>query len=386
MISTPLGLATPAGLAQLRPQHDALASIDPAALASVRNVDAPGKIAASRAAQASRLTIEVPGPTPTLYGIGAVVRLKIADLVDVLPGKWSALISPKNRSQILDPILRLLPASKRQQVLAALGKNGAAAQVERLLGGELFSAGAFAVWPGKDMHAAITSGNLSRLPSPALFLSVKAPGKYSAMMATKLWGTDTRGLQFGAGSPTTLKIPGVAQPAIVMRNIYGGVTRKPAPGKPAPGAAAQLKANVLIGVLPPVPFSQQLMGLIGTGLRNAAIVVDVTGIASAAGGAVLTRGATVKTGVTGLQLLLARAASTALRAGGAVADRTTLFAGPAWSITATGPADNVSRLLHGEPWGRGDTTLRVAGKDFQPASWLDAIGKLAPFGNLLGTR
>ena len=111
MISAPLGLPTPAGLAQLS-QHQALAS--------VRNVDAPGKIAAYQAAQASRLTIEVPGPTPTLYGIGAVVRLKIADLVDVLPGKWSELISPRSRSQILDPILRLLPASKRQQVLAAL--------------------------------------------------------------------------------------------------------------------------------------------------------------------------------------------------------------------------------------------------------------------------
>lgn len=278
-------------------------------------------------------------------------------------------------------MLRLLPASKRQQVIAALGKNGAAAEVERLLGGELFSAGAFAVWSGKDVHAAIASGNLKRLPSPALFLSLKAPGQYSAMMATKLWGNDNRGLQLGGGSPTTLKLPGVAQPAIVMRNIYGGVTRKT-----APGAAAQLKANVLIGVLPPFPFSQQLMGLIGTGLRNAAIGVDVAGVAGAVGAAALTRGATVKTGLTGLQLLLARAASTALRAGGSVADRTTLFAGPAWSITATGPADNVSRLLHGEPWGRGDTVLRVGGKDFQPASWLDAFGKLTPFGNLLGTR
>lgn len=278
-------------------------------------------------------------------------------------------------------MLRLLPASKRQQVIAALGKKSAAAEVERLLGGELFSAGAFAVWSGKDMHAAIASGNLSRLPSPALFLSLKAPGQYSAMMATKLWGNDTRGLQFGGGSPTTLKIPGVAQPAIVFRNIYGGVTRNT-----APGAAAQLKANVLIGVLPPVPFSQQLMGLIGAGLRTAAIGVDVTGVAGAVGATALTRGATVKTGLTGLQLLLARAASTSLRAGGAVADRTTLYGGPAWSITATGPADNVSRLLHGEPWGRGDTVLRVGGKDFKPASWLDAFGKLTPFGNLQGTR
>jgi hypothetical protein len=381
MISAPLGLPTPAGLAQLRPQHDALASIGPAAPASVQNVGARSKIAASQAAQASRLTVEVPGPTPTLYGIGAVVRLKIADLVDVLPGKWSELISPKNRSQILDPILRLLPASKRQQVIAALGKNGAAAEVERLLGGELFSAGAFAVWSGKDMHAAIASGNLKRLPSPALFLSLKAPGQYSAMMATKLWGNDTRGLQLGGGSPTTLKIPGVAQPAIVFRNIYGGLTRKT-----APDADPQVKGNVLIGVMPQVPFSQQVLGLLGAGLRSAAIGVDVTGVAGAVGAAALTRGATVKTGLTGLQLLLARAASTALRAGGAVADRTTLYGGPAWSITATGPADNVSRLLHGEPWGRGDTVLRVAGKNFQPASWFDAFGKLTPFGNLQGTR
>lgn len=381
MISAPLGLPTPAGLAQLRPQHDALASIGPAAPASVQNVGARSKIAASQAAQAPRLTIEVPGPTPTLYGFGAVVRLKIADLVDVLPGKWSELISPKNRSQILDPILRLLPASKRQQVIAALGKNGAVAEVERLLGGELFSAGAFAVWSGKDMHAAVFSGNLKRLPSPALFLSLKAPGQYSAMMATKLWGNDTRGLQFGAGSPVPLKIRGSSQDGIVFRNIYGGVTRKT-----APGAAAQLKANVLIGAFPPIPGNQQAMGLISTVLRNAAIGVDVTGIAGAAGGAVLTRGATVATGLTGLQLLLARAASTSLRAGGAVADRTTLYWGPAWSITATGPADNVSRLLHGEPWGRGDTVLRVGGMNFQPASWLDAFGTLAPFGNLQGTR
>ena len=373
MISAPLGLATPAGLAQLS-QHQALAS--------VRNVDAPGKIAASRAAQAPRLTIEVPGLTPTLYGIGAVVRLKIADLVDVLPGKWSELISPRNRSQILDPILRLLPASKRQQVFAALRQNGAAAQVERLLGGELFSAGAFAVWSGKDMHSAVFSGNLKRLPSPALFLSLKAPGQYSAMMATKLWGNDTHGLQFGAGSPAPLKIRGSSQDGIVFRNIYGGVTRQT-----APGAAAQLKANVLIGIMPQVPFSQKVMGLLVAGLRTAAIGVDVTGIAGAAGGAVLTRGATVATGLTGLQLLLARAASTALRAGGAVADRTTLYWGPAWSITATGPADNVSRLLYGDPWGRGDTVLRVADKEyFQPASWPAAFEKLAPFGNLHGTR
>jgi len=201
------------------------------------------------------------------------------------------------------------------------------------------------------------------------------------MMATKLWGNDTRGLQFGGGSPTTLKIPGVAQPAIVFRNIYGGLTRKT-----APDADPQVKGNVLIGVMPPMPFSQQAMGLLGAGLRSAAVGVDVTGVASAVGGAVLSRGATVKTGLTGLQLLLARAASTALRAGGAVADRTTLYGGPAWSITATGPAENVSRLLHGEPWGRGDTVLRVGGKNFQPASWLDAFGKIAPFGNLQGTR
>jgi hypothetical protein len=381
MISAPLGLPTPAGLAQLRPQHDALASIGPAAPASVQNVGARSKIAASQAAQASRLTIEVPGPTPTLYTIGAVVRLKIADLVDVLPGKWSELISPKNRARFLDPMLRLLPASKRQQVIAALGKKSAAAEVERLLGGELFSAGAFAVWSGKDVHAAVFSGNLKRLPSPALFLSLKAPGQYSAMMATKLWGNDTRGLQFGVGSPTTFKIRGSSQDGIVFRNIYGGVTRQT-----APGAAAQLKANVLIGAFPPVPGNQRAMGLISTFLRTAAIGVDVTGVAGAVGAAALTRGATVATGLTGLQVLLARAASTALRAGGAVADRTTLYMGPAWSITATGPADKVSRLLHGEPWGRGDTVLRVGGKDFQPASWLDAFGKLAHFGNLQGTR
>ena len=231
------------------------------------------------------------------------------------------------------------------------------------------------------MHSAVFSGNLKRLPSPALFLSLKAPGQYSAMMATKLWGNDTRGLQFGGGSPTTFKIRGSSQDGIVFRNIYGGVTRQT-----APGAAAQLKANVLIGAFPPVPGNQRAMGLISTFLRTAAIGVDVTGVAGAAGGAVLTRGATVTTGLTGLQLLLARAASTALRAGGAVADRTTLYGGPAWSITATGPADNVSRLLHGEPWGRGDTVLRVADKDFQPASWPDALGKLTPFGNLQGTR
>ena len=167
----------------------------------------------------------------------------------------------------------------------------------------------------------------------------------------------------------------------MFRNIYGGLTRKT-----APDADPQVKGNVLIGVMPQVPFSQKVMGLLVAGLRTAAIGVDVAGVAGAVGAAALTGGATVKTGLTGLQLLLARAASTALRAGGAVADRTTLYGGPAWSITATGPADNVSRLLHGEPWGRGDTVLRVAGKDFQPASWPDALGKLTPFGNLQGTR
>jgi hypothetical protein len=321
---------------------------------------------------APRFVLEVPGPTPTLYGIGAVIRLGIAELVEQLPGKWSSLALPKHRRLILDPLLRLLPSSKRQQISAVLEKNGAAAQLESLLGTEIVSFSAFAVWSGKDIHAAITSGNLGRLPSPMLFLNVKPPGAYSAMAATKLWGNGNHGLQLGGGIPTTVRIPGLAQPAIVMRNIYGGVTRKQDPNETP---RVMLRANMLLGVLPPVPFSRESMGLISTGLRRAALAVDVAGVAGAVGGAVLSRGTSVKAGLTSLQLLLVRAASSALRAGGSVADRTTLFAGPAWSITATAPVDKISMLVRGELSGQ-DTVLRIAGKNFQPASWLGVITEL----------
>jgi hypothetical protein len=303
--------------------------------------------------QEPRFVLEVAGPNPTLYGVGAVIGLRFEELIDQLPGKWDALVEPRFRKMILDPLLRLLPPGKRQQIMAALGKEGAAASLQALLKQEIVSVSAFAVWSGKDMAAAITRRNLDSLPSPMLFLNVKPPGPYSAMVATKLWGEGTHGLQIGGGMPTTLPIPGMTKPAIVMRNIYGGVTQKQGLNNTSP-AKPMVKANMLLGLLPSVPFSHEFMGLLGMGLRSAALSVEAAGLAGAAGVAVLSRGTSLRTGLAGFQLLLARAVSSVLRAGGSVLSRTTVYAGAAWSITATAPADQISRLVTGRfPGGGG---------------------------------
>jgi hypothetical protein len=333
--------------------------------------------AAAPPTRSPRVVVDVPGPAPTLYGIGAVARVRVVDIVEQLPGRWGGLVAGENRSRVLEPLLRLVSPGLRAQVRAALSGAGPAAAVESLLGREAFSAGAFAVWSGRDVHSALAARDPSRLSAPALFVTAKAPGLPSTMAALNAWDADRRMLQLGAGSPVPFPVPWSKSPGILLRNAYGGVV-----AGSAPEGGARVRANLMIGPVPPVPFSDRITGPLAGALRAAAVGAEVGNAATIVGTGVATRGASAK--LAPFQAMVGRAIAASLNAGGAVAEHSTLYAGPAWHVNATGDMAGIQTLLRGERWRAGDVVVNVAGRSVLPADPLALVRALAPKGASAG--
>jgi hypothetical protein len=330
-------------------------------------------VAAAPATRTPRVVVDVPGPAPTLYGIGAVARVRVIDIVGQLPGRWNELVAGENRSRVLEPLLRCMSPGLRAQVRSALSGARPAAAVESLLGREAFSVGAFAVWSGKDVHAALAARDPRRLHAPSVFLTVKAPGLPSTMGAVNAWDPDRRMLQLGAGSPVPFPVPWSKSPGILLRNAYGGV----AVGS-GPDGGSQVKANLLIGPVPPVPFSDRLTGPLAAALRAAAVGVEVGNAAAIVGTGVATRGASTK--LAPFQAMVGRAIAASLNTGGAVAEHSTLYAGPAWHVGVTGDMAGIQTLLRGDRWRPGDVVVNIAGRSVLPGDPLALARALSPTG------
>ena len=329
--------------------------------------------AAAPATRTPRVVVDVPGPAPTLYGIGAVARVRVIDIVGQLPGRWNGLVASENRSRVLEPLLRCMSPGLRAQVRSALSGAGPAAAVESLLGREAFSVGAFAVWSGKDVHAALAARDPRRLPAPSVFLTAKAPGLPSTMGAVNAWDPDRRMLQLGAGSPVPFPVPWSKSPGILLRNAYGGVAAASGPDE-----GSQVKASLMIGPVPPVPFSDRLTGPLAAALRAAAVGVEVGNAAAIVGTGVATRGASTK--LAPFQAMVGRAIAASLNTGGSVAEHSTLYAGPAWHVAVTGDIAGIQTLLRGDRWRPGDVVVNIAGRSVLPGDPLALAGALSPTG------
>jgi hypothetical protein len=322
----------------------------------------PGAPAAAR----PRAVVELPGPAPTLYGIGFVARARIEDLVGVLPGGWGELASIQGRARVLEPMLRGVGPQIRSQVNQALTTSNPAASLQALLGKEFFSAGVFAVVPAPALHGAAARRDPGALPPPSLFVTYAGPGVPGTIAAVNAWDPDRRFVQAGIGRPVRFSVPWSQTPAVLMRNAYGGAVVDPRSG------AGQVRANLLLGTLLPVPFGERVTKAVAGALKTSALAVQAGNVVGIGAQAVATRGASTRW--AGFQMLVAQTIATGLRTGGAVVDRSTLYGGPAWHASVSASGEGLSALLQGERWQPGEVVVKVAGRSF-PVGDPAALGR-----------
>jgi len=309
---------------------------------------------APAAATRPRAVVELPGPAPTLYGIGFVTRARIEDLVGLLPGGWAELASAQGRSRVLEPMLRGVGPQVRSQVNQALSTSNPAASLQALLGKEFFSAGVFAVLPASALHGAAARRDPAGLPPPSLFVTYAGPGVPGTIAAINVWDPDRRFVQAGIGRPVRFPVPWSQTPAVLMRNAYGGVVVDPRSG------AGQVRANLLLGTLLPVPFGERLTKAVAGALKTSALAVQAGNVVGIGAQAVATRGTSTRW--AGFQTLVAQTIATGLRTGGAVIDRSTLYGGPAWHASVSASGEGLGTLLQGERWQPGEVVVSLAGR------------------------